>query len=760
MRPLLLLIFLIFSQTPALAQAPMFQRLSFPVVQDGKALRYPFAGGLNAPQLSAADLNQDGIQDLVIFDRAGDVLLTFLNGGKPNETDYVYAPDYACYFPRLFDYVLLRDFNGDGAADIFTASDVPGSQELEVFQGYYEGKILKFKQFYFRYPTCPTCNPLHIYFPSTMPGFWNNLPIVKTDYPEVDDIDGDGDLDILTFAATVGGNVWWLRNTSVESGWGRDSLKFVLQDRCWGRFYESGQVRCKNSLSMIATECADSLRGPLEDRSGDPTRHPGSTVMTYDQDGNGTKEVVLGDVSFNCLNMMTNGGTPSEAWMVAQDTAFPIYDVPVDLPVFPAAFYLDLDNDGRKDMAVAPNVKTLSEDINCLWWYKNTAPAPNHKFELQTKSLFVNEMVDLGYGSRPAVADVNGDGLLDIVVGNYGTYGPNSKGTYASLYLYLNVGTAEAPQFSLVDRNWLNMAEFAPDNDYDFSPTFGDIDGDLDLDLIVGSNLGWLFCYRNFGGLGNPMVLERDFAQMWQDIEIGISSTPVIFDLDGDGLNDIISGARKGNLSFLKNIGSSVTEPKFAPNPTSKTLGSVNTLQLGNSFGWSAPAILPTPTGNLLVTGTSDGNLMVYSNLSATAGAVFPKTDNALGNVLDGDRTHPVFADLDSDGLLELLLGNQRGGLSLFRTELKDCTVSAKTATPRPAQLTLSPNPARAWVRAELPGATHIRWRAMDALGREMAAGNASNGMLNISVEGWPQGVYVVEATAAGQRAVGKVVVR
>lgn len=254
------------------------------------------------------------------------------------------------------------------------------------------------------------------------------------------------------------------------------------------------------------------------------------------------------------------------------------------------------------------------------------------------------------------------------------------------------------------------------------------------------------------------MVLERDPDLMWTDIEIGVSSTPVIFDLDGDGKNDILSGGRKGNLSYLRNIGPSVTEPKFASNPTSKTLGSVNTLQVGNSFGWSAPTILPTPTENLLVMGTSDGNLMVFNNLTATSSAVFPKIDNALGNVMAGNRTHPVFADFNNDGLLELLVGNQRGGLNLYRTELKDCTVSVKTAAPRPAQLVLNPNPARHWVRAEMPTSAPARWRVLDALGREVASGDAPNGILNISVEGWPQGVYVVEALAEGLRAVGKLI--
>jgi len=755
-----LLVFLTFSQKIT-AQVQMFQRLTAPVFQDGKLLRYPFAGGLNTAQLSAADLNQDGIQDLVVFDRSGDVTLTFLNGGQANEVDYNFAPEYACYFPRMLYWTLLRDFNGDGAMDIFTASTIPGSQEMTVFQGYFENKILKFKQFYFQYPGCTTCETTQIYYPDDMPGFWNNMPINTYDYPAVEDMDGDGDLDILTFAANVNGHVWLLRNTSVEQGFGRDSLRFVLDDDCWGKFYETGLALCSNCLSGDATQCVSCFAGPpiVEDRGGDPVRHAGSTVLPYDQDGDGDMEVILGDLSFNCFNMMTNGGTPKQAWMIAQDTAFPKYDVPVEIPVFPAAFYTDVDNDGKKDLLAAPNVKTLAEDQNCLWWYKNTAVgSAGPHFEFQTKSLLVNDMIDLGSATHPAVADVNGDGLLDLVVGTYGFFA-SSKGTNARLYLYLNVGSPNAPQFMLADKNWLNMGEFAPDNDYDFAPAFGDIDGDNDLDLIVGSNLGWVYCYTNSGGPGNPMVLERDFNVMWQAIEIGIASSPVIFDLDGDGLNDIVSGARKGNISFLKNIGPSVTEPKFASTATVKNLGAINTVQTGNSFGWSAPAIVATPTGNVLVTGTNNGNLMVYNNLSATATA-FPKIDNAFGNVMEGYRSHPVFADFDEDGILEMVLGNQRGGLSFFKTEMMDCTVPTHTTNANLQPLRISPNPARHWTRAEMPGQEPTRWLALDALGRKVAEGEAPNGVLNIQVTNWLPGVYVLEAVSGGQRAVGRIIVQ
>ncbi|MCC6279705.1 MAG: VCBS repeat-containing protein, partial [Saprospiraceae bacterium] len=114
-------------------QNQSFERIDVPLFQNGVELSSAFAGGLNTPQFSAADLNQDGVEDLVVFDRSGDVVLTYLNAGTPGQVSYSFAPEYACFFPKVTDYVLLRDFNQDGAADIFCASTIPGSQEMQVF---------------------------------------------------------------------------------------------------------------------------------------------------------------------------------------------------------------------------------------------------------------------------------------------------------------------------------------------------------------------------------------------------------------------------------------------------------------------------------------------------------------------------------------------------------------------------------------------------------------------------------------------------
>lgn len=742
------------------AQVQMFKRLTAPVFINGKELKYPFAGGLNNPQFSAADLNNDGIQDLVVFDRAGNVLLTFINSGIPGEASYTFVPEYACFFPKLVDYVLLRDFNKDGAADIFCAALKDGSQQMQVFQGYFDNNVLKFKQYEFYYPGCTVCDENEIWYPSLSgSGNWSNLPIARTDVPSVDDIDGDGDLDLVTFAAGNTTHLWMLRNESVELGYGLDSLKFRLVDDCWGRFYEDGLTACRATLSCHPDSCAPCAFFAPNPIADDRTeRHPGATVLTYDQDGDGDKDLILGNISFECLGMQTNGGTAEKAWMTAQDTSFPTYSTPVVLSNFPASFYLDVDNDGKKDLLVSPNNPAIGEDRNCVWFYKNTA-ASGHYFELQTKSLFVDEMVDVGTATHPAIADVNGDGLLDLVLGNNGYFIPYTPGNNntSSLYLFLNIGTPTQPRFNLVDEDWLGMLQYSPD-DYDFAPAFGDLDGDGDLDLLIGSYGGALFCFRNTAGANNPMVFEQDFNPMWVTMDIGQSSTPAVIDLDGDGLKDIVMGEGQGNINFFKNTGTA-SEPLFANQPTVSKIGGIDTELFPGFFGYSAPVFVQTPTGLNLITGGIRGEYEAYSNPTATADP-YTLISKTWGNIDDGNRSSLALADLDNDGILEMVTGNQRGGLSFYKTVLVDCVVPVKTSEPNTLKFIVSPNPASDWVKVQIPTELPSQWRAFNALGQLTASGETSGGSLEIQVTSWETGVYFLEIIAGGKRGIAKLVVR
>jgi hypothetical protein len=65
---------------------------------DGLEKKFPWVGGFNNAQFSEVDLNGDGLQDLFVFDRAGNKTYTFLNNGTAGTFDYIYAPQFEAVF--------------------------------------------------------------------------------------------------------------------------------------------------------------------------------------------------------------------------------------------------------------------------------------------------------------------------------------------------------------------------------------------------------------------------------------------------------------------------------------------------------------------------------------------------------------------------------------------------------------------------------------------------------------------------------------
>ena len=77
-------------------------------------LSNPYAGGIRHPQFSQLDLDNDGKKNLFVFDKATNLIQTYINKGKENEVNYQYTSEYNHIFPRLETWALLRDFNHDG----------------------------------------------------------------------------------------------------------------------------------------------------------------------------------------------------------------------------------------------------------------------------------------------------------------------------------------------------------------------------------------------------------------------------------------------------------------------------------------------------------------------------------------------------------------------------------------------------------------------------------------------------------------------
>ena len=650
-----------------------------PFTIEQTVLTNPLAGGMNAPQLSKADFNRDGEEDLFIFDRVGNVSMVFLAEQTAGGLTYKEAPEFSRNLPGLINWVLLRDYNRDDIPDIFAFSDVPGVAGVMVYKGYYEVDTLKFD----RYNVDRTFNVLH--FPLTgggniqVPLFVNNV-----DYPSVDDIDGDGDLDILTFDV-AGSNIEFYANQAIEDDLPLDTIVFELADNCWGGIFEDGFTNAV-SLSDQPGGCAN--------RFDDVEfRHAGSTLMTFDPDNDGDKELVLGDITFAQVNLLINAGDSQKAWINDQDPNYPSDNTQVDIAFFPAVFHLDVDGDNLGDILAAPNASLGIEDQEVLWYYHNTG---EYELQLIQKDFLVEEMVDLGTGAHPVFVDANADGLQDIVIGNESAFVAVGNQT-ASLWLFLNVGDAQNPAFRLANKDYLNLQRF---NDLilGYTPIFEDLDNDGDVDLLMGNNAGTLLFGENIAGPNQPIDLANPTLD-YMNIDVGGASVPGIVDYNKDGLKDLIIGERNGNVNYFENKGT-LENPQFAEVPENPFWGSIDARNPGFINGYSHPRIVEGRTDTLLLIGTESGEIERYQ---LGGGETFDLINDQYGGVKDGGRASFDLADINGDGLLEMVVGNLRGGITMYQTDVAQSPLtSTKNQMAENFALTLFPNPSQ--------GAFRLSW--------------------------------------------------
>lgn len=736
---------------PCFLQAQFYEDLPVSVTIDGELKINGFAGGHNIPQFSEADFNNDGLMDLYVFDKEGGVSMTYLQVIENGSPRFEYAPLYRRNFPQLSNWVLVRDYNGDGAHDIFASAADEGVAGIKVFRGFYEDNRLNFERvdfyedFTFNILTFPLAN-----------GLATNVLVSNIDYPVVDDIDNDSDLDVLSFDSG-GSHVVWYRNMSVENGFGVDSLIFRLEDDCWGSFKEAG-LSPEITLSDIPGECVSGLPMTTHDAIVQD-RHAGSTLLTFDENNDIDKEIFIGDLISPSLVGLTNAGVLDEAWMNEQDVTYPSYDVPVEIN-FPAAFYVDVDFDGAKDLIAAPNETNNSPNYDVAWFYKNTNTTESPVFEFQQRDFIVETMLDLGENAYPTIADVTGDGLLDLVVGNVGYFQSNGD-LEASLFLFENVGTATEPAFELIDDDWLNFNQYSSVTNA-FQPTFGDLDSDGDLDLLVGENTGYLFYAENTAGAGNPMTFSAVVPQ-WQSINVGQRSSPTIVDLNDDGKPDLLVGERNRFLNFLPNQGTA-TNPVFSPDPSDAVnnpfFGKITATEAeGAVTAFATPILIPYGNKFRLFIGNEPGNIWLYDNLGVGMPDSLIRTSNFLGMIDEGREASIAAADLNDDGLLDFVIGNRRGGVRILGTDLLVEPPNSTTET-NEIVFDLFPNPASDKIFLNLSHLTEnaVTCTLFNALGMVLETRMISPNDAVMNVDNLPTGVYFCEIKAGKKRGVQRFV--
>ena len=182
---------------------------------------------------------------------------------------------------------------------------------------------------------------------------------------------------------------------------------------------------------------------------------------------------------------------------------------------------------------------------------RTLAPARNRNLTGKPgRFLHANPVITSGYNAL-TFGDVDGDGNVDLVIGVIG--GAFSPYKTAIEYLY-HVQQAPKGTWTVKSKQVISMIDVGSDA----APALADVTGDGLLDLIVGSkfatndqNTGTITWFENVGSAKEPAFRERGLLPMRGQYNYA----PAVADLDGDGLQDLLTGAWSNQVRWWKNTG-------------------------------------------------------------------------------------------------------------------------------------------------------------------------------------------------------------
>lgn len=663
-----------------IVQAAKAQFFSFsplhnvPVMQDGAPIALPWTGSYNCGQFWPCDMNNDTIEDLLLYDKASGRTLVFLAVADGfGSYSWTYAPDYESLIPEMESWLATADFNCDGRKDLFTQTDLG----IKVFRN-------------------EAISPNQTGFILEVDGLRSigfsgiiNVQVNPYGAPSFLDVDNDGDLDVLTFDFN-GNTVEYHKNLVIENQ-GQCAGFQLKKDSCvFGLF--ATQSIC--GTIKLNTTCYGQRPAPVDPvASQSRIMHLGSQMCALDLDGDGDKDILVGDLGCSILSRLVNGGSPTSAHFISMDTLFPSAGQRVKLSTFPSAYQMDLNFDQKPDLVITPTSFGNEADNNVIntrgatHLYVNNSTTQVPDYQLTEKDFMQNQMIDVGEESTPVFADIDADGDQDLLIGHRGwKIGEN---LVAGLFLYRNDGTILSPSFQLESTDYLNLSSLTSKR---LKPLVHDFNNDGAPDLGWMSSPGeptntttTLKVLLNQAGAGQPW----SFPTLSNAVEVpfifGPYDSPVFTDVDGDQAWDMILGKYNGRAQLWKqtagwpNLQFQLMESNYGN--LKHNSSSVNpNLALSDANRDGKPD---------LVVGDNSGIVKLYRSFKDQPATQFPADSTWYYNLADassqykvwGKFSSPALADLNGDNFPEMAVGTTGGGILLFVNRMGPNAIQPKLAS-------------------------------------------------------------------------------
>jgi hypothetical protein len=469
----------------------------------------------NDPTL--ADIDGDGDVDAFVGTFGGEVLFHENTGGA----------DVPLFAPRVANPFGLTTV-GFYASPMFT--DIDGDGDLDAFIGHWLGDTVFFE------------NTGSVAAPAFAAGVVNPFGLASVGFdasPSFGDFDSDGDLD--GFFGHADGNFVLFENTGTTSAPAfaapvtnpgaptlydigeRTTPQLVDLDGDGDLDLVAGRASQATTLfTSVGTPSAPFFHGAYTNRFGSDGTNTAPALE--DLDGDGDLDALVGRSNDPNLLLVRNLGTPSAARFVAADAVNP-FGFTAGRPQL-----VDIDADGDLDAF-------FGREDGQTQLFANVGTPSEDSFSSAVFGPF--GLTDVGSRAIPTFGDIDADGDLDAAIGN-------SSG--ATLW-FTNTGTPASPSFAPPTTNPFGLTT-VPSN---AAPLLADVDGDGDLDALVGDSQGNMSFFANTGTASAP-AFAAPTVNPFGLARGGRDAVPTLADHDGDGDLDGFVGDGRGRVLFFENV--------------------------------------------------------------------------------------------------------------------------------------------------------------------------------------------------------------